>query len=73
MQFRVDKVFIGGACPMVNVWLIFCFISFCLFIHGVLMAGVLEWFAIPSSNGSHFVRTHHYDLSILGGLPQHAS
>ena len=37
------------------------------------MASVLEWFAIPSSSGSHFVRTHHYDLSILGGLPQHAS
>ena len=37
-------------------------------VHGVLEARILEWFAIPSSSGPHFVRTLHYDLSILGGL-----
>ena len=26
-------------------------------VHGVLMASMLEWFAIPFSSGSHFVRT----------------
>ena len=25
-------------------------------VHGVLMAGTLEWFAIPSSSGAHFIR-----------------
>ena len=43
-------------------------ISFCLF---VLFLGFLrqtmEWFAISSSSGPHFVRTVHYVLSILGG------
>ena len=28
---------------------------------------------IPSSSGSHFARTLHYDLSILGGPAQHGS
>ena len=36
-------------------------------VHRVLMARVLEWFAIPSSTRPHFVRTLHCDLSILGG------
>ena len=27
----------------------------------------IGWFAIPCSSGSHFVRTLHHDLSILGG------
>ena len=31
------------------------------------MANILEWFAIPSSSDSRFVRTLHYDPSILGG------
>ena len=35
--------------------------------HGVLKARILKWFAIPFSNGPHFVRTLHYDLFILGG------
>ena len=34
-------------------------------IHGVLMAKILEWFAIPSSSGLNFVRTLHYDPSVL--------
>ena len=40
-------------------------------IHGVLKARILKWFAIPFSSGLHFVRTLHYDLSILGGPAQH--
>ena len=50
-------------------------ISFCLFMlfMRVLMAGILEWFTILFSNGPHFVRTHHYDLSILGSPTQHGS
>ena len=39
----------------------------CHTIHGVLMARILEWFVISSTNGPHFVRTLHYDLSILVG------
>ena len=37
-------------------------------IHGVLKARIPKWFYIPSSTGPHFVRTLHYDPSILGGL-----
>ena len=36
-------------------------------IRGVSEARILEWFAIPSSNGPRFVRTLHYDPSVLGG------
>ena len=36
-------------------------------VHGVLTARILEWFAIPSSSGSHCVRTLHYYPSILSG------
>ena len=44
--------------------LIFQFHTFLSFhtVHGVLVARILEWFAIPSSRG-----TLHYDSSILGG------
>lgn len=35
---------------------------------GVLTASILESFAVPLPSGSRFVRTLHYDLSILGGL-----
>ena len=35
-------------------------------IHGVLEIRILMWFAIPSSGGPRFVRTLHYDPSILG-------
>ena len=35
------------------------------------MAKMLEWFAIPSSSGPHFVRTLHCDLSILSDPAQH--
>ena len=37
------------------------------------MARKLEWFAISSPNGPRFVRTFHYDPSILGGPAQHSS
>ena len=40
---------------------------------GVLRARILKWFAIPFSNGPHFVRTLHYDPSILGGPTWHGS
>ena len=36
-------------------------------VHGVLKARILKWFTIPFSNGPRFVRTLHYDPSILGG------
>ena len=42
------------------------FLPFCT-VHGVLMARILEWFAIPSSSGTRFVSTLHYDPSVLGG------
>ena len=34
---------------------------------------MLEWAAIPSSRGPRFVRTLHYDLSVLSGLAEHGS
>ena len=34
---------------------------------GVLKARMLKWFGIPFSSGPYFVRTLHYDLSVLGG------
>ena len=37
------------------------------------MARILWWFAIPSSSGPRFVRTLHYDLSVLGGLARQGS
>jgi len=33
----------------------------------------IGWFAIPSSGGSDFVRTLHYDPLVLGGPTQHGS
>ena len=37
-------------------------------VHGVLMASILEWFAIPSSSTQHIVRTLFHDPSILCDL-----
>ena len=50
-------------------------ISFCLFILfvGVLQARILEWVDISFSSGPHFVRTLHYDPSVLGGPIWHGS
>ena len=42
-------------------------------VHGVLKARILKWFAIPFSSGPRFVRTLHYDPSVLGGPTQHGS
>ena len=42
-------------------------------VHGVLAARILQWFAIPFSSGLCFVRTLHYDLSVLGGPARHGS
>ena len=36
-------------------------------VHEVLTARTLEWFTIPSSSGTGFVRALHYDASIWGG------
>ena len=36
-------------------------------------ARMLKWFAIPFSNGPHFVRTLHHDQSVLDGPTQHGS
>ena len=38
-----------------------------------LTARILEWVAISSSGGPRFVRTLHYDLSVLGGPAQYGS
>ena len=42
-------------------------------VHGVLRASNLDWFASPSSGGSHFVRTLHHDLPIISGPVQPGS
>ena len=42
-------------------------------VHGVLVARILEWFAIPSSSRPHFVRTLHHNPSVLGGPTRHGS
>ena len=42
-------------------------------VHGILKARILKWSAIPSSSGPHFVRTLHYDPSVLGGPTQDGS
>ena len=41
-------------------------------VYGVLKARILKWFAIPFSSGPCFVRTLHYDPSVLGGPTQMA-
>ena len=43
------------------------------FVLGVLTARILEWFAFYTSSGPCFVRTLHYDLSVLGGPVQQGS
>ena len=42
-------------------------------IHEVFIPSKLGWFAIPSSSRSCFVRTLHYDPSVLGGPTWHGS
>ena len=42
-------------------------------VDGVLGARILEWFAVPSSNGPRFVRTLCCDSSVLGGPTRHGS
>ena len=37
----------------------------------VLKARILKWFTIPFSSGPRFLRTLHYDPSVLGGLTRH--
>ena len=50
----------------------FSVISFCLFfVHGLLKASMLKWFAIPFSSGPHSVRPLHHDPSVLGGPTWH--
>ena len=36
-------------------------------VHGVLMAGILKWFAILFSSEPHFVRTLYHDPSVVNG------
>ena len=48
-------------------------LAFCLFIHGVLKARILKWFAIPFSSGPHFVQTLHHDPSVSGDPTRHGS
>ena len=42
-------------------------------VHGVLKARILKWFTIPFSIGPRFVRSLHYDPSVLGGPTWHSS
>ena len=42
-------------------------------VHGVLMARIPKWFAIPFSSGPRFDRTPHHDLSTLGDPTWHGS
>ena len=42
-------------------------------VHGVLKARILKWFAVPFSSGPRFVRTLHYEPSVLGGPTWHGS
>ena len=42
-------------------------------VHGVLLARILEWFAIHSSSGPCFIRALHCDPSISGGPSWHGS
>ena len=42
-------------------------------VHGVLTSRILEWLAIPSFSEPHFIRTLHYDPSVLGGPAWHGS
>ena len=42
-------------------------------VYGFLKARVLKWFATAFSSGPCFVRTLHYDPSVLDGPPQHGS
>ena len=56
----------GLSSSVISFWVFMLFIW-------VLVARVLEWFAILFSNGPCFVRTLLYDLSILGSPTQHGS
>ena len=62
---------IGSGCSLMVIrpQLVFSFYT----VHEILMASILGWFAIPSSNGSCFVRTLFYDLSVLGDPAWHGS
>ena len=47
---------------------------FCLHsVHGILQARILEWVAIFFFSGPRFIRTLHYDPSVLGGPAGHGS
>ena len=58
----MDSFWAGGLIFWCHIFLLFYAAP------GVLTARILEWFAIPSSSGSHFVRTFHCDLSIWVAL-----
>ena len=42
-------------------------------VHRALVARIFEWVAISSSSGPCFIRTLHYDPSVLGGSSWHGS
>ena len=62
----------GSSFGVIFSFSFFFFLSFYT-VPEVLMANILEWFTIPSSSGSHFVRTLHYDPSDLGDPAWHGS
>ena len=47
-------------------------LPFCT-VHGVLVASIPEWSAVPHSSGPRLVRTLHHDPSILGGPTRRGS
>ena len=60
-----------------SAWGVNLLVSFFFFlihtVHGVLVAKILKWFAIPSSSAPHFVWTLHYDPFILSDPTWHGS
>jgi len=63
----LDTFWSGGLSFWYNIFLPFHIV------HGVLVARIMEWVAISSPNELGFVRTLHYDPSILGGPAWHGS
>ena len=55
-------------------FIFWCYIFLsCYTIHEFLQARVLEWVAVSSSSGPHFVRSLHFDLCVFCGPTRHGS
>ena len=67
LLFNMLSRFVIALFPRMKHLLLVSYLFAFSYFSWVLAAGLLEWFAIPSSSGPSFIRTLHYDLSILGG------